>query len=53
MYPNGRASEMACNPFLRVDSPGVRASLAELGVDTQDRVASFAALRSWKDQFKG
>jgi len=51
--PSTLASERACNPFLRVDAPGVRAALAGLGVDTADRVASFAALRSWKDGFKG
>jgi hydroxyacylglutathione hydrolase len=51
--PSTLASERACNPFLRVDAPSVRASLAGLGVDTNDRVASFAALRSWKDGFKG
>jgi hydroxyacylglutathione hydrolase len=51
--PSTLASERACNPFLRVDAPGVRASLNELGVDTSDPVASFAALRSWKDGFKG
>ena len=51
--PSTLASELACNPFLRVDAPCVRASLAERGVDTGDRVASFAALRNWKDGFKG
>jgi hydroxyacylglutathione hydrolase len=51
--PSTLASERACNPFLRVDAPGVRATLGERGVDTSDRVASFAALRSWKDGFAG
>ena len=49
--PSTMASERACNPFLRVDAPGVQASLRERGVDTADRVACFAALRSWKDGF--
>lgn len=51
--PSTVASEIACNPFLRVDSPGVQAVLRERGVDTSDKVASFAALRSWKDGFAG
>jgi len=49
--PSSLASERACNPFLRVDAPALRATLAERGVDVADRVASFAALRSWKDGF--
>jgi hydroxyacylglutathione hydrolase len=51
--PSTLASERDCNPFLRVDAPGIRASLRERGVDVTDRVASFAALRSWKDGFAG
>ena len=51
--PSTLASERACNPFLRVDQPGVQDSLRARGVDTSDRVASFAALRSWKDGFSG
>jgi hydroxyacylglutathione hydrolase len=50
--PSTLASERACNPFLRVDAPGLKASLGERGVDTADRVAAFAALRSWKDGFE-
>jgi hydroxyacylglutathione hydrolase len=49
--PSTLASERDCNPFLRVDAAGVRASLRERGVDVSDRVASFAALRAWKDGF--
>ena len=45
--------ERACNPFLRVDSPGVRAGLAALGQDAAGRVERFAALRRWKDGFAG
>jgi len=51
--PSTLDSERACNPFLRVDAPGVQASLRERGVDVADRVACFAALRSWKDGFAG
>jgi hydroxyacylglutathione hydrolase len=51
--PSTLASERACNPFLRVDAPGIRSSLRERGVDTADRVAAFAALRGWKDGFAG
>ena len=51
--PSTLASELACNPFLRVDAPGVQAGLHERGVDLADRVACFAALRSWKDGFAG
>jgi len=49
--PSSIASERACNPFLRVDQPGLRAGLAERGVVAGDRMAAFAALRSWKDGF--
>jgi hydroxyacylglutathione hydrolase len=49
--PSTLDSERHCNPFLRVDAPGLRATLRERGVDVADRVASFAALRSWKDGF--
>jgi hydroxyacylglutathione hydrolase len=51
--PSTLASERACNPFLRVDAPGIQASLRDRGVDVADRVACFAALRSWKDGFAG
>lgn len=52
--PTTLASELACNPFLRVDAPGVRATLARrLGGEPRDRVEAFAALRAWKDGFTG
>jgi hydroxyacylglutathione hydrolase len=51
--PSTISSERDCNPFLRVDQPGVRDSLRARGVDIADRVAAFAALRSWKDGFAG
>lgn len=50
--PSSLASERACNPFLRVDAPGVLASLSQrLGHRPADRVEAFAALRRWKDTF--
>ena len=52
--PSTLAIERDGNPFLRVDQPGVRDSLARrLGQAPADRVAAFAALRQWKDGFTG
>ena len=52
--PSTLELERACNPFLRIDSPEIRASLAaHLGRDTEDAVDAFAALRAWKDGFRG
>ena len=46
--------ERACNPFLRVDGPGIRASLERhLGRGMRDSVEAFAELRAWKDGFRG
>lgn len=50
--PSTLADELAANPFLRVDRPEVRASLArETGRAPADNVDAFAALRRWKDGF--
>lgn len=50
--PSNIARERAANPFLRVDSPAVQATVARrLGRDPDDRVETFACLRSWKDGF--
>lgn len=49
--PSTMSSERACNPFLRVDQPGLRAGLEARGVAQGDRIAAFAALRAWKDGF--
>jgi len=50
--PSTLAGELAANPFLRVDSPEVRASLArETGHALANDVDAFAALRRWKDGF--
>ncbi|CAN5685430.1 hydroxyacylglutathione hydrolase [soil metagenome] len=52
--PSQLADERACNPFLRVDEVAVQAAVAAQG-DTDaggDRIATFAALRRWKDHFR-
>jgi hydroxyacylglutathione hydrolase len=49
--PSTIASERACNPFLRVDQPGVLAQLHARGLDGGARADAFAALRGWKDVF--
>ena len=50
--PSTLADERAANPFLRVDAPGVRATLARrLGRAPADRIEAFAELRRWKDGF--
>ncbi len=52
--PSTLAAERACNPFLRLDAPAVRAALrARQSGATDDRVSRFAALRRWKDGFGG
>ncbi len=51
--PSRLDQERACNPFLRVDSAGVRASLGARGEDSASRIERFAALRGWKDGFAG
>lgn len=52
--PSTLGSERACNPFLRIDEPGVRATLsARLGHAPRDRTEAFAELRAWKDGFAG
>ncbi|HEY5849201.1 MAG TPA: hydroxyacylglutathione hydrolase [Lysobacter sp.] len=50
--PSTIASELAANPFLRVDAADVRASLQrQSGQAPADSVEAFAALRRWKDGF--
>jgi len=50
--PSMLADERAANPFLRVDAPGVRATVARrLGREPANRVEVFAELRRWKDGF--
>ena len=51
--PVSLADERACNPFLRVDAPAVRAAAAAWsGEAPASRLATFAALRRWKDGFR-
>ena len=49
--PSRMDSERACNPFLRVDAPGVQAQLRARGLASDRRADAFAALRAWKDGF--
>jgi len=49
--PSTIAIERATNPFLRAAEPAVIAAAAERGA-ARDPVAVFAAIRSWKDNFK-
>jgi hydroxyacylglutathione hydrolase len=49
--PSSLASERDCNPFLRVDQPGIKRTLRSHGVTGDNRGQSFAALRAWKDRF--
>jgi len=52
--PSTLGSERACNPFLRSDLPALRGRLAsQRGLASNDRIAAFAALREWKDGFRG
>lgn len=51
--PSTLGSERDCNPFLRIDQPGILASLARhLGRAPGDRAEAFGALRLWKDTFR-
>ncbi|MEQ1514145.1 MAG: hydroxyacylglutathione hydrolase [Lysobacteraceae bacterium] len=51
--PSTIALESATNPFLRCDSPAVRAAIAtRLGRMPADRIETFAELRRWKDVFR-
>jgi len=48
------AEERACNPFLRIDCPEVIASVSAFdGNAGAARESRFAALRRWKDGFRG
>ncbi|MES5814713.1 hydroxyacylglutathione hydrolase [Pseudoxanthomonas sp. Soil82] len=52
--PTTLASERDCNPFLRCDTATVRDAVAHrLGRAPADEVETFAALRGWKDEFRG
>jgi hydroxyacylglutathione hydrolase len=51
--PSTLGSERECNPFLRIDQPGLLRTLHGRGLTGTGRVDAFAALRSWKDGFQG
>ena len=50
--PSRISDELACNPFLRIDEPGVIDALADEMPGPADRVSRFAALRRMKDVFR-
>ncbi len=51
--PSALATELATNPFLRVEAPAIHAAVAtRLGREPADRVETFAELRRWKDGFR-
>jgi hydroxyacylglutathione hydrolase len=51
--PSTIATELATNPFLRVDTLAIRTAVARrLGREPADRVETFAELRRWKDGFR-
>ena len=49
--PFALSRELATNPFLRADDPGLQARWADHGGKLGDAVATFAALRAAKDTF--
>ena len=52
--PSTIAQEIATNPFLRCDTPGVRDAIAtRLGHAPANRLQTFTELRRWKDVFRG
>ena len=52
--PSTLGDELAANPFLRCDRPGVVAAVAaRLGRAPVDAIEVFAGLRHWKDGFAG
>ncbi|MDJ0738187.1 MAG: hydroxyacylglutathione hydrolase [Gammaproteobacteria bacterium] len=49
--PSLLADELATNPFMRTDQPGVVAAVSDwAGQSLSDRAAVFRALRTWKDK---
>lgn len=50
--PSLLSSELACNPFLRIDEPALVRSMQHHAPEANDRIARFAALRSLKDSFR-
>jgi hydroxyacylglutathione hydrolase len=52
--PSTIGLELATNPFMRADAPAVRRAAAARGLapPAGDRIATFAAIRAWKDGFR-
>jgi hydroxyacylglutathione hydrolase len=50
--PSLISEERACNPFLRIDEPGIVRFLRDRGAPGSDRISRFAALRQLKDSFR-
>ena len=50
--PSSIAEELLVNPFLRSRLPGPAAAAARFDAAAQGDVATFAALRQWKNEFK-
>jgi hydroxyacylglutathione hydrolase len=52
--PSTIAAELQTNPFLRATSAAIRQTIAGRSrIDVADPVAVFAALRQWKNEFRG
>jgi hydroxyacylglutathione hydrolase len=49
--PSTLALELVTNPFLRCQTPSVRAAAQQRGLQNENSAAVFATIRSWKDQF--
>ena len=51
--PSTMADEHATNPFLRSTEPAVIAAARAHGAADDTAISVFAAIRGWKDNFKG
>lgn len=50
--PSSIARELATNPFLRCEQPEIKTNVSKQSAqELDDKVATFAALRQWKDNF--
>jgi hydroxyacylglutathione hydrolase len=50
--PSTLALELATNPFMRSDAPGVRNAARTRAGSATDRVSTFTTIRKWKDEFR-
>ena len=50
--PSTIALELATNPFMRSDAPGVRNAADARAGSATDRVRTFTTIRKWKDEFR-